>query len=445
MSTNEDVQRALEISAAAFEGDNTADFEKEISESRGIRKAALPKSVDKWIRNVPRNLGIGSFRAALNIVESADDVFEAGSELVMGPLIAGVKAAGEKTASPEKSLDPVPSLRKVFPGVFEAAHNFADEAEVLNTFADDITQGFAQFVIPFTGYLKALGGIKNVSKLAGTGRLILADGMTSATAFEAHEGRISEVFEMGRQMENEFGAFLNKISPDGSLANAYIDMMVNTENESALKGRYKNAVDGMVFAGASLATLKVMAKVTGTTLKAARKLVVTPGRLEIPANAKFATKTEPEVLEPAKRKVSSSLDEVSGEQTVTIPDVGEAVAQRGDGILQMKRIDVVESERGTGAGMEILIQMIDEAETQGLKFVSDVTVSPSAARLYEGLTRRGFNVKRNPAKVNPNTGSLLSEDPRVPVFEVLPTKKPGVALTAAAAGTVALLEATKRK
>ncbi len=388
---------------------------------------------EQWVNGLPKNIGVGLYRAALNTIETVDDVFEAGAEFVINPPPGLARALGGAedgpVSSPEEDTDPtpVPPLQTMFPGVFEAAHNFADEAEESNTFSDDITQGIAQFVIPFTSYLKGLGGLKNVETLTKVGRLALAEGVTAASAFEAHEGRMADVIEMGRQMENKFGAVLNKVSPDGSLANAYINWMTDRENEGEMEGRFKNAVDSLVATGGIVSVLKV----AGTTLKVARLAASEFGSIN-PAKLQRGSVGAP------KRKVISHLVGETGEQTISIPGVGEAVAQRGDGVLQMKRIDVLESERGRGAGIDMLIRMVDQAESDGLRLVSDVTVSPSSARLYEGLARRGFNVKRNPTTVNKNTGSLLSKDPRVPVFEVLPSKEPGVAAVAIGTGVVVL-------
>lgn len=261
---------------------------KDQGEAETLEKDLAPQStgVKRWIRRLPKNIGVGLYRAALNTIETMDDVFEAGSPLVPTRL-------GDR-----ESEDVSPPLQTLFPGVFEAAHDFADEAEQSNTFSDDITQGIAQFVIPFTSYLKALGGIKNIPTLAKAVRLVLAEGFTAASAFEAHEGRVADVVEMGRQMENDFGALLNKVSPHGSLANAYINWMTDRENESQMKGRFKNAVDSLVVTGGIVTVLKA----TGTALKTSRKLIVTPEKLQIPPNTRFATEVESDVVEAAAKE-----------------------------------------------------------------------------------------------------------------------------------------------
>lgn len=250
---------------SAQDQDVADEFEKEIGQNQEAG-SSFGENVLGWTKQLPRNIGMGTFRAALNTVEAVDDIFQAGAEFIIDPPVQP-GTVEEDIPEPLIDVEPVPPLRTLFPGVFEAAHNFADESEELNTMSDDITQGITQFVIPFTGYLKAMGGLKNTTTLAKVGRLALSEGITAATAFEAHEGRVADLVEMGRQMENSFGALLNKISPEGSLANSYINYMTDRENESEMKGRFKNAVDSLVVTSGIVAVLKAV----GISIKAAAK------------------------------------------------------------------------------------------------------------------------------------------------------------------------------
>src|SRR5690606_25332694 len=113
-------------------------------------------------KRLPRNVGMGAFRAILHTVETTDDAFATGGQF----LIDAADRAREKNDGEDAepvSFEAAPPLRTLFPGVFEAAHDFANEVEPNNTVADDITQGIAQSMIPFSGYLKAFGGLKHVS------------------------------------------------------------------------------------------------------------------------------------------------------------------------------------------------------------------------------------------------------------------------------------------
>lgn len=120
--------------------------------------------------------------------------------------------------------------------------------------------------------------------------------------------------------------------------------------------------------------------------------------------------------EPATDDVQHEADETG--QHVAKSPAGEITAQENGPFLQVKRADVVAEQRGQGKAVAMMERLAAEAQSRGLTLASDVSVSPSAVRVYEGLERRGFTVTRNAATVNPDTGNLISADPRVPVFEV---------------------------
>lgn len=102
--------------------------------------------------------------------------------------------------------------------------------------------------------------------------------------------------------------------------------------------------------------------------------------------------------------------------------VGKATAQENGPYLQMGRIDVDDSVQSQGLGQEMMINMAREADKRGLQLASSASsVSPDQVHVYEALERRGFHVERSPqATINPETGNLVSHDPRVPVFTVGP-------------------------
>lgn len=103
--------------------------------------------------------------------------------------------------------------------------------------------------------------------------------------------------------------------------------------------------------------------------------------------------------------------------TVTAYDIGNA--------FQVKRADVDAGKRGKGVGTSMYKELFAQAEAQGKTVVSDVTVSESAAKVYNRLEREGYKIKRNPAEINPKTGNWVSTDIDVPVFEIVsaPRKK----------------------
>lgn len=130
-----------------------------------------------------------------------------------------------------------------------------------------------------------------------------------------------------------------------------------------------------------------------------------------------AARAQPKGTQTA-HEVVHAADE-TGVHTVSTPN-GEATAVENGPYLQIKRSDVSAAARGQGEGMAMMERLAHEADSRGLQLASDVSVSPDAQKLYQGLTRRGFKVTRNPAEVNPTTGNLVSKDPRKPVFVIQP-------------------------
>lgn len=145
------------------------------------------------------------------------------------------------------------------------------------------------------------------------------------------------------------------------------------------------------------------------------------GRGTAPAAAVLpAAKPRVDVFQTA-RELRHIADE-TGEHRIIAP-AGELIAQESNGKLQVKRTDVVKEARGTGQGTALLLRAIAEADRLKMPLSSDVSVSPAQARIYQRLAERGYEVKQNPAEVNPTTKNLVSLDPRLGVFEVKP--KPG--------------------
>jgi len=117
-----------------------------------------------------------------------------------------------------------------------------------------------------------------------------------------------------------------------------------------------------------------------------------------------------------------TVEEETGQHTVTLPSgIGELLAQESSTYLQVKRADVVADARGQGSAQAMMATLADVAAQRGLTLASDFSVSPDAVRVYEALAKKGFEVKENPNQVNPVTGNKVSQNPRVPVYEVTRT------------------------
>lgn len=293
-------QNALDARIAA-EQEKGAKEEFEKSVDKHETGSTFGESLLGWTKRLPRNIGMGTYRAALSTIEAADDFFEAGAEFIIDPP-SQPGVSEERKKEPFLDLEPVPPLRTQFPGFFEAAHDFADKSEAFNYESDTVTQDMAQFVIPFTTYVKVLGGLENLSLLAKGGRLLLAEGITEASAFEAQHGnRVADVMDMGRQMENRFGEFLASISPDDSLLNTYIEaMMTDRESETVMESRFKNAVDGVVTTTAISPAFAMLTPIFRTIRRARKSLI--PEKLNFPENTRILKEGEAEGLgiEPTK-------------------------------------------------------------------------------------------------------------------------------------------------
>jgi hypothetical protein len=222
-------------------------------------QAKASGQVFDWVKKLPKNLGVAATNAGLAMAGLADDIGgvisgqnlkvkdEKGnvSEAISGRPISTVDAHGnilKAPALPTPLRDPVVRWR--------------DEMTRNNSTDDDITQGIAQFVIPFTAFTKMANVSKAKSFLSAAGRLAGAEAATVGTAFEPHDGRAADLLEIGRQAEGKLGDVLNKVSPDGSLMNAYIGYMTDREDEGEWEGRYKNIVDSLGLSAATAGLLK---------------------------------------------------------------------------------------------------------------------------------------------------------------------------------------------
>lgn len=190
-------------------------------------------AAQKWYEHLPKNIGLGAYRAALNAVDTLGDV-----ALDTGPVALAGKAVRAVTGGEAKT-----SLRDFAPEFYDAAYAFADDASANNNLSDDITQSVAQFAIPFAAWMKGLGAAGMVGNFT---KGLAAEAVTSATAFEPDEGRIADLVVQGRQAEGKYGDVIRAIAPDNRLVNAYLNYITAREGDTKWEGRFKNAVDNTV-------------------------------------------------------------------------------------------------------------------------------------------------------------------------------------------------------
>ena len=196
-----------------------------------------------WVKKLPKNLTVGATNAALAMAGLVDDI---------GGVIAGqnLKFKDENDqlikspALPTPLRDPIVAWR--------------DEATRDNVFADDLTQGIAQFVVPFSMFTKMANVSKATSVLGAAGRLAGAEAAAVGTGFGPHDARGADLMQMGREAEGKFGDVMRKVSPDGSLLNSYIDYMTDREDEGNAEGRFKNIVDSLALSAATAGLIKAV-------------------------------------------------------------------------------------------------------------------------------------------------------------------------------------------
>jgi hypothetical protein len=240
----------------------------------------------EWVRKLPKNMSLGLLDAAKNSVDTLNDVANSDTGSQMTHLLAGVDPA--EFPDLEVTISPFNTHYQQW------RESLRDDASM----SDNLTQGVAQFVVPFTGYSKALGASRNAGFLNNVLTLGAAEAVTSATVLAPQDGRTADLIELGRESEGRFGEVLRTLTPDGSLQNQYIEWMTDRENETALEGRFKNTVDGL---GVS-AALGGMLKTAGMTFRGARTLIEKAAELPVPA-----PKSEVKVAPGGFRETHSGL------------------------------------------------------------------------------------------------------------------------------------------
>jgi GNAT superfamily N-acetyltransferase len=76
--------------------------------------------------------------------------------------------------------------------------------------------------------------------------------------------------------------------------------------------------------------------------------------------------------------------------------------------------------QGQGIGLAMYQRLIDEAHQLGYAVGSDTSVSPKAQRIYDALSKRGYDVQKHPdARTSYWLGNLMTNDGRS-VFTVGP-------------------------
>lgn len=154
----------------------------------------------------------------------------------------------------QNEVKPVPEIRleDLAPDFMQQANALRDEAAFGSTGGDVFTQKSLQFAIPFMGSMKLLGAGAEVGAMANLGKAVVADAAVSFSVWDPHEGRFADL--------------LNTVYPNAAVIGPAIDFLASDPNDSAMEGRFKNALDSQL-AGAAFSSF---AFVAGKTLRAAK-------------------------------------------------------------------------------------------------------------------------------------------------------------------------------
>ena len=107
-----------------------------------------------------------------------------------------------------------------------------------------------------------------------------------------------------------------------------------------------------------------------------------------------------------------------GQRIDATSDAGQVVADiREDGV-HILTSEVKMESRGQGEGVRLYQALVDDALDRGLTVYSDATVQPEAARMYEALKRRGYDVKMREGAQVTKLGTVVGKNMNEPAFEI---------------------------
>lgn len=293
-----DVDSELDADLARFRDIGRKSAEKGFLEHAATIKSggqAQATGISEWVTNLPRNITVGVWDAAMNMLEFGGD-FLAGEkpEGIRGTASnLGIEGGIQETPQQRREKWTAQPSSSPYEPLMEAGRQLRGEIALKSGTADEITQSAAQFFIPFMAFSKMVGGLKAGSTIARIGKAAAAETATMMTAFEPHSARFADLLRLA--------------DTNNGLVNHYIDYMAADADEGEWEGRFKNAADSL----ATSAAIAGVIKVGGVTLKAARH-----GRLSGPqkiagdAGAETLDITPADTLSGADRE----LESVFGEQ-----------------------------------------------------------------------------------------------------------------------------------
>lgn len=124
---------------------------------------------------------------------------------------------------------------------------------------------------------------------------------------------------------------------------------------------------------------------------------------------------------------AAGLNIESDDQKINVTsDAGYVTSDvRNDGV-HITNTEVKMESRGQGEGVRLYQALVDDALDRGLTVYSDATVQPEAARIYEALKRRGYDVKMREGAQVTKIGTVVGKGVSEPAFEITGRSDTGV-------------------
>ena len=239
-----------------FDPETDPEFQADLAQQADARKhdesngfmakfGKAAEAVGHWAYDLPKNITVGVMDAALNTADFVDEASQA-MEANKRASDAAMRD-GPGTSAPE--LPPINTQKFIPVEVRKSLADFREHLTKGDTTSDEVTQLIAQYLLPFAGYSKAIGGLKAGSFAVSVVKAGVAEALTSGTVLKPDDGRFMDLVQLGRHTEGKFGDALRFIAPDGSAANAFVDYVASRDGDTAMEGRFKNVIDNLLGAG----------------------------------------------------------------------------------------------------------------------------------------------------------------------------------------------------
>lgn len=212
----------LEAANARMAAARAAGYERRVKEAEPGLIGQTVQSLFDFEHLVP-NVAIAAYDAVKN---TANLAMAAG-----GKAVNMAERAVETTNKPSEEPFGAVSLESTFPEFMKAADGVRNELAQNSTTMDVVLQKGLQFMVPFTGALRATKFAEAGGLIEKAAKFVAADVATNYSVWDPHEGR--------------FGDLLRQLAPDNRLIARFTDLVAAKPGESVAEGRWKNALDSL--------------------------------------------------------------------------------------------------------------------------------------------------------------------------------------------------------